>query len=213
MSKKHPVIDSLNWRYATKEYDATRQISDEDLAVLKESVRLTATSYGLQPFKVFIVKNDELRKELKAHSFDQGQITDASDLFVFAIDKSITHEHIDNYMLNISKTRGLELNQVSGFGDYIKASISTLEENDFIKWNTNQSYIALGTLLQTAAELRIDATPIEGFNRKAYDEILNLEEQNLTSSVICSLGYRSKTDKSQFSAKVRKSEKEIFEVI
>ncbi|MFT7345093.1 MAG: nitroreductase, partial [Lentimonas sp.] len=85
--------------------------------------------------------------------------------------------------------------------------------NDFIKWNTNQSYIALGTLLQTAAELRIDATPIEGFNRKAYDDILNLEEQNLTSSVICSLGYRSKTDKSQFSAKVRKSEKEIFEVI
>jgi len=210
---KNTIIDALEWRYAVKKYDDTKKIRDTDLHILKESIRLTPTSYGLQSFQVIDVVNPEIREKLKANSWSQTQITEASHLFVFTAHKNITSIDVDSYMENVSKTRKIELEHTKAFGDYIKGAISPLTEVEFVPWNTKQTYIALGFLLQTAAELRVDATPIEGFDVAAYDEILGLSEKGLTASVICALGYRSVEDKNQFQAKVRKSTTSLFMTI
>jgi nitroreductase len=207
---KNTIIDALEWRYAVKKFDATKKISDTDLHILKESIRLTPTSYGLQSFQVIDVVSAEIREKLKSHSWNQTQITEASHLFVFTAQKNITSFDVDSYMENVSRTRKIELEHTKAFGNSIKGAISSLTELEFVPWNTKQTYIALGFLLQTAAELRVDATPIEGFDVAAYDEILGLSEKGLTASVICALGYRSVEDKNQFQAKVRKSTTSLF---
>lgn len=210
---KHPIIESLEWRYAAKHYDSSKLISDTDLEILKESIRLTPSSYGLQPFQVLIIENKEIREKLKEASFGQGSVADASHLFVFAAKKSLDSLYVDTYMENVAKARILQIEQTRGFGDYIKGAISSLTEEQFIHWNTKQAYIALGFLLHTAAHLRVDATPIEGFNPAAFDEILGLSEKDLTSIVICPVGFRSKDDKNQFQAKVRKHHNDLFQTV
>lgn len=207
---KSPIIESLEWRYAVKQYDTNKRINDADLHVLKESIRLTPTSYGLQPFHAIFVENREMREKLKAAAYGQSPVTDASHLVVFVVNKQIDARHVDAYMENVAKTRKLQMEQTKGFGDYIKGAIAPMTEAQFVPWNTKQTYIALGFLMHTAAELRIDATPMEGFDVAAFDEILGLSEKGLTTTVICPLGYRSESDKNQFQAKVRKSQDDLF---
>ncbi len=204
------IKEALEWRYAAKKYDTTRTISKKDLQTLKDAIRLTPTSYGLQPFKAVFIDDRNLREQLREKSWGQSQVTDASELVVFAVQKNITEGDVDAYMQNVATSRNITIEQTKGFGDYIKGTISSLTEDQFIPWNTKQTYIALGMLLQTAAELRIDATPMEGFEVKAYDELLGLEEKGLTTSVVCALGYRHEDDANQHQAKVRKTEQDIF---
>jgi nitroreductase len=204
------IIEALKWRYAVKQYDSSKTISESDLDILKESIRLTPTSFGLQPFQVLIIENKEIKEKLKKASFGQSPITDCSHLIVFAANKNIPHNQVDEYMKNVAATRNIELEKTKGFGDYIKGAIAPMTEEQFILWNTKQTYIALGFLMHTAAELRIDATPMEGFDASEYDEILGLSKNGLTSTVICPIGFRSVVDKNQFQAKVRKSSEELF---
>ncbi len=204
------IKEALQWRYAAKKYDATKSISPVDLQTLKDAIRLTPTSYGLQPFKAVFINNKELREQLREKSWGQSQITDAAQIVVFAVQKSVSEADVDAYMENVASTRNLKIEDTKGFGDYIKSNINSLTEEQFIPWNTKQTYIALGMLLQTAAELRIDATPMEGFDKKAYDELLGLDEKGLTTSVVCALGYRHEEDRNQHQAKVRKSEADLF---
>jgi|TARA_R110000737_G_scaffold134572_1_gene165892 nitroreductase len=207
---KNSIIESLEWRYAVKKYNSAKIISDSDMDILKESIRLTPTSYGLQPFQVLIIEDKEIRKQLLEKSFGQTPVLDASHLIVFAANRNININHVDDYMGNVAKTRKLKMEQTKGFGDFIKGAIAPMTENDFISWNTKQTYIALGFLMHTAAELRIDATPMEGFNSAGFDEILGLTERGLTSTIICPVGYRSTEDKNQFQAKVRKEQDDLF---
>jgi nitroreductase len=207
------ILEALNWRYAVKKYDASKKISDSDLHIIKESIRLTPTSFGLQPFHVLIIENPVIRTKLLEVSYGQTPIVDASHLVVFAVDRNLDSSHVDAYMENVAKTRALHIDQTKGFGDYIKGAIAPMNESQFIPWNTKQTYIALGFLLHTVAELRIDATPIEGFKIDAYDEILGLREKGLTSTVICPIGYRSVEDKNQFQAKVRKPQEALFTML
>jgi nitroreductase len=203
-------IENQNWRYATKRYDASKKISAEDLHTLKEAVRLSASSYGLQPYQVIIVENAELREKLKASAWGQTPITDASHLFILANNVALDDQDVDQYMQNISTTRNIPVESLDGLSGMIKGQISSLSAEAKNTWTSKQTYIALGNLLAAAAELKIDATPMEGFNAADFNEILGLDKLGLNASVIATLGYRHEEDSAQHYAKVRKSNEELF---
>lgn len=204
------LLDNLNWRYATKKFDATKKISAADLNTLKEAVRLSASSYGLQPYKIVIVENPEIREQLKAAAYGQTQITDASQLFIFANDLNTGAESVDAYIQDISETRGVPVDALAGFSDMMKGTIANLSPEAKNIWTAKQTYIALGTLLSAASELKIDATPMEGFNAAAFNEILGFDKLGLNASVIATVGYRHNEDDTQHYKKVRKSHENLF---
>lgn len=204
------LVNNLNWRYATKKFDASKKISSEDLNTLKEAVRLAASSYGLQPYKVIVVENPEIREKLKAAAYGQTQITDASQLFIFANDLNAGAESVAAYIKNISETRGVPTEALGGFADMMNGVISNLTQEAKNIWTAKQTYIALGTLLTAAAELKIDATPMEGFNPAQFNEILGFDKLGLNASVIATVGYRHDEDDTQHYKKVRKSHEELF---
>jgi nitroreductase / dihydropteridine reductase len=206
----HHLIQNLNWRYATKKYNADKKINAENLQLIKEALRLTPTSYGLQPFKFIIIENSDLRAELKKHSFNQAAITDASHLIVLATYTNIESIDIEKYMENTAQTRGLELEQLDGYSNFLKSIINNQSEEEKKTWAQKQAYIALGVLVDACAHLRIDATPIEGFLSEEYDKALNLKEQNLSATLVVPIGYRHEEDLTQHWKKVRKSEDELF---
>lgn len=207
------IIEDLNWRYATKKYDSSKKISASDLDILKNVLTLVPTSNGLQPFKFLIVDNTEIREKLKGKSFGQSQITDASHLIVMCAVKDINAAFVDDYLQLNANHRNIEIENLAGFRSHLHQTVVSKEGQDNLTSNSKQVYIALGHLLHAAAQLRIDTTPMEGFNADAYDEILGLSEKNLHATVVCTLGYRSTEDNYQHLKKVRKSQEDLFEVI
>ena len=203
-------LEHQNWRYATKKFDTTRKITTEDLTVLKEAIRMSSSSYGLQPYKVIIVENPELRAQLQQAAWGQSQIVDASHLFIFANDTNLGDEEIDEYLNTISVTRETPMESLAGYGDFMKSKISTLEPAVKNIWTSKQTYLALGNLLNAAAELKIDVTPMEGFIPAQVNEILGLDKLNLNASLIATVGYRHEDDTTQFYKKVRKSQEDLF---
>ncbi|WP_461532350.1 NAD(P)H-dependent oxidoreductase [Sinomicrobium sp.] len=205
-----PILESLNWRYATKQFDASRKISEEDLTTLKEAIRLSASSYGMQPYEVFVIENPEIRKELREASWGQSQVTDASHLIVFANKKDVTPNDTEAYVNNLSKTRNIPTDELGGLNDMINNNVVNRPTEDKANWSAKQAYIALGNLLSTAAQLRIDACPMEGFDTQAYNRILKLEEKGLNAAVIAAIGYRSESDPFQGLPKVRRAPEDFF---
>jgi len=203
-------LNNQNWRYATKKFDATKKVSTEDLNTLKEAIRLSSSSYGLQPYKVIIVENPEIRAKLQAAAWGQSQIVDASHLFIFANDTNIGDDAIDAFLNTISIERETPLESLAGYGDFMKSKITTLEPAVKNVWTSKQTYLALGNLLNAAAELKIDVTPMEGFVPSEVNEILGLDKLNLNASLIATVGYRHEEDATQFYKKVRKSQKDLF---
>lgn len=203
-------IKNANWRYATKKFDAAKKVSDADLQTLKEAIRLSASSYGLQPYQVILVENPELRAQLQPAAWGQAQLVDASHVLVFANVTNIGDAEIDAYLNNVAETRGLPLDALQGYGDFMKSKISSLSAEQKNIWTSKQTYIALGNLLNAAAELNIDVTPMEGFEPEKVNEILGLNERGLNASLIAPIGYRHAEDATQSYAKVRKSEQELF---
>ena len=203
-------LNNQNWRYATKKFDATKKVSTEDLNTLKEAIRLSSSSYGLQPYKVIIVENPEIRAKLQAAAWGQSQIVDASHLFIFANDTNIGDDAIDAFLNTISIERETPLESLAGYGDFMKSKITTLEPAVKSVWTSKQTYLALGNLLNAAAELKIDVTPMEGFVPSEVNEILGLDKLNLNASLIATVGYRHEEDATQFYKKVRKSQKDLF---
>lgn len=208
----HQIIEDLNWRYATKKFDPAKKVSDENIEVIKESLRLTATSYGLQPLKFLIIESPELRAKLQPASYGQTQIVDASHLIVICSYLNVSDEDVDAYMKTVSETREVPLEAVAPFGEHIKGSLAKMNGDAQTLWASKQAYIALGQVLHTCASLRIDSTPMEGFDPQSYDDILGLKEQNLKATLVCAVGYRHDEDKNQHMKKVRKSSEDIFEV-
>ncbi|MBL4708822.1 MAG: NAD(P)H-dependent oxidoreductase [Flavobacteriales bacterium] len=207
------LIENLKWRYATKKYDASKKLREEDLAKIKEVIQLSASSYGLQLFKVLDVKSTELRAELKTASWGQSQITDASQLFVFCNYADVKEEHIEEYIQLKAELQGLDINSLTAYGDFVKGKMKEKSIEEKQVWMAKQSYIALSSALAACAELKIDSTPMEGFEPDAYDKILGLKEKGLKASVVLAIGYRSDEDLSQHGKKVRKPISSIFESI
>lgn len=203
-------IKNANWRYATKKFDPTKKVSNEDIEFLKEAVRLSASSYGLQPYKVIFVENPELRAQLQPVAWGQAQIVDASHLIVFANITNFGETQIDSHINNMAVTRGLPTDALKGYGDFMKSKITSLSEDNRNVWTSKQTYIALTNLLNAASELGIDVTPMEGFEPEKFNEILGLTELGLNATLVATVGYRHAEDDTQNYAKVRKSNEELF---
>ncbi|SEG37505.1 NAD(P)H-dependent oxidoreductase [Flavobacterium urumqiense] len=203
-------LEHQNWRYATKKFDTTKKITTEDLTVLKEAIRLSTSSYGLQPYKIIIVENPELRAQLQPAAWGQSQIVEASHLIIFANETNIGDEAIDSFLKNVSETRNTPVEALSGYGDFMKSKISTLPAEEKNIWTAKQTYLALGNLMNAAAELKIDVTPMEGFLPAQVNEILGLDELGLNACLIATLGYRHAEDATQHYKKVRKSNEDLF---
>jgi len=193
------LLEDLKWRYAVKQYN-TEKVSEDKVQQILEAINLSASSCGLQPYRLIVIENDELRSKLGEGSFN-GQILNSSHLLVFAAFNDVTSDHIKDYMDLTAKTREIPLEALSDFSATLNGYFSsrTTEENRI--WADKQAYIALGTALIAAAHLKVDATPMEGFDAKKFDELLGLEEKALHSTVILSIGYRDEESDSYASLK------------
>ena len=203
-------IDRLKWRYATKKFDTDRKIPAADLDQLTEAIQLSASSYGLQPYHVFIITDPDLRRQLKTASYEQSQVIDASHLLVFASKTDFDGELINSYLEEVSETRDIEREKLEGYSTMMKSKLLPLPEGAKANWAAKQAYIALGNFLSAASMMSIDACPMEGFNTVAVDKILGLEQKNLSAAVIVAVGYRSETDQTQYNKKVRRSKRTLF---
>ncbi|WP_243472664.1 MULTISPECIES: NAD(P)H-dependent oxidoreductase [Winogradskyella] len=204
------IIENLKWRYATKKFDSSKTISTEDFETLKKAMQLTASSYGLQPYKILNIVDKETRTKLRAASWNQSQIEDASHMIVLANMTDFGDELVDNYFENVIDTRNLNKEDVADYANTIKSTIGQLSQEQKAVWTAKQAYIVVGNLLSAAAQLRIDACPMEGFQSEEYNKILDLNSKNLNAAVVVTLGYRSEEDGTQHYKKVRKSENQLF---
>jgi nitroreductase len=203
-------LDNQNWRYATKKFDANKIVSQENINFLKEAIRLSTSSYGLQAYTILIIEDHEIRARLQPASWGQSQVVDASHLIVFANYTKISNDDIDAYMKTIATTRNVSIDSISGYGDYMKGAISKKTSEEINIWNQKQTYLALGNLLAAAAEIKVDVTPMEGFVPELYNEILGLDKLSLNASLVAAIGYRSEEDTTQHNKKVRKSNEDLF---
>lgn len=203
-------INDQKWRYATKKMDASKKVSDADFQLLMEAIQLSTSSYGLQPYVVFNIVDPEVRKQIQPAAWNQSQIVDASHLLVFANILDFGSKEIEAYIQNLVQTRQIPHEAVKGYEDFMKMKITELPQEKRDIWTSKQTYLALGNLLNAAAELRIDVTPMEGFEPEKVNEILKLSEQNLNASLIAAIGYRSDEDATQHYAKVRKPLNQLF---
>ncbi len=203
-------LSKLNTRYATKIFDPTKKVSEADMDKLLEAIRLSASSYGLQPYKVLVVENPAVRAELRKVAWDQPRITDASALLVFAAKYETNAGTVDEFVDLVSHTRNIPKDALSEYGDMMKGSIQSQSPEQIETWVSKQAYIALGFGLVSAAVLDIDACPMEGFSPADFDRILDINKLGLKSKVIMAIGYRSAEDKYQRLAKVRQKKEDFI---
>ncbi len=207
------ILEKLNWRYAVKKFDPVKKLEEAQLSRVLEATRLSASSYGLQPYKIIVVKDPAVREALKAASWNQPQITDASHLVIFARYNELNNEHVEKYIGRIAGTRNLEAKDLEGFENVVKGTVNGLDENAAANWTSKQAYLALGTLLTASAVEGIDACPMEGFDAAAYDRILGLIEKNLRTVVVAAIGFRAAEDGMQHAKKVRKPLEDFVELV
>ncbi|MEN9387895.1 MAG: hypothetical protein RLZZ255_871 [Cyanobacteriota bacterium] len=206
------LLNALQWRYATKAFDAERQIDASTWASLEQALVLTASSYGLQPWKFLVITDASIRSELRPHSWNQSQITDCSHLVVLLKKRTITASDADRLIEAIAQARGIETNVLAGYRQMIQVDLIDGPRSQIIgQWAANQVYIALGNLLSSAALLGVDTCAIEGFSPSDYDRILGLESNDYQSCVVCACGYRSSDDKYASLAKVRYPASDLIE--
>jgi nitroreductase len=208
------LLSTLQWRYATKKFDPARKISGEDWSTLEQSLILTPSSFGLQPWKFLVIQDPELRAKLRGHASHQAQVTDASHFIVFAMVKNMDRRQVERYVARVAEVRKQSLDSLKEYHDHIVSGIidgyRSIQVNN---WASNQTFIALGQLMISAALLRIDACPMEGFDKRAFDEILCLGKRGLSAVVSCALGYRLESDKYAHAAKVRFEAKDVIEYV
>ncbi|HDZ13584.1 hypothetical protein LCGC14_1216250 [marine sediment metagenome] len=182
------LIEDLKWRYATKKF-SNKRVEEGDLEKIIEAINLSASSVGIQPYRLVIIESPCLKKNLAEGSFN-SQIAEASHLLVFAAFASIRKEDIDDYIGLMSETRDTPIEDLADFKNSISTYLLARTDSDNFIWSTKQAYIGLGTGLIAAADLKIDATPMEGFDAAKFDKLLGLEGKNLKSVVLLALGYR-----------------------
>lgn len=204
------IIKSLEWRYATKAFDPSKKISEEDFNELLEALRLTASSFGLQPWKFIVVKNPAIREQLKEHAWGQTQVTDASHLIVLASKKEITEADITKFVESTAKAQGVAPEVLDGLKNVVTGATGRMTPEQIEIWNTNQTYIALGNLLTVAALKEIDACPMEGFNKEEFERILGDVVDGYKVRAICPVGYRSTEDHSAARAKMRYAKEDVI---
>lgn len=203
------LLAALNWRYATKVFDRTKKIPDDTWSSLEESLVLTPSSFGLQPWKFIVIQDQELREQLVPHAWRQRQVADCSHLVVMTTKRSLCEVEIDANLMRIAEVRGGTPDSLAG---YRKMLTGTLEQGYMTgEWAKMQAYIALGQFMLAASLLGIDTCPMEGFMPDKFDEALGLEAQGLTTAVLCPAGYRHPDDRYASLPKVRFKHSDVVE--
>ncbi|MEK6773081.1 MAG: NAD(P)H-dependent oxidoreductase [Bdellovibrionota bacterium] len=214
MFKNEDILKQLNWRYAVKRFDASKKISSDDWDLLEQSLLLTPSSYGIQPWKFLIVQDSELRKKLCEASWNQSQVKDCSHYVVFTTRSEILEQDIQRHIERIAEVRGVSHEALAGFKKGMLSDLVHGPRSQVIKWwSHRQAYIAMGFLMETAALLSIDTCPLEGLDPLSYDKILNLEGTDYLSVAAVALGYRHADDKTQNNKKVRFDKKEVIQYL
>jgi nitroreductase/dihydropteridine reductase len=203
-------MKQLNWRYATKQFDSSKKLSAEQVQFVKEVLRLSPSSSGMQPWKFVIVTNPELRQKLREKAYGQAQITDSALIVVLCILKAVNEDHVNKVLENTAAARHQTPESLQEYRDLMLGLLKSKNPEQLKEWASDQVYIALGMLLSACAALQIDACPMEGFDRAGFDELLELEKEGCASYVVCAIGFRSAEDKFSQLAKARLSEREVI---
>jgi nitroreductase len=208
------LLEHLKWRYATKQFDPSTKISPEVWTALEDSLVLTPSSYGLQPWKFLIITSSELKEKLKPFSWNQSQVTDCSHYVVFTIKKNLTAEHIDHFVARTAELRGGTVDAIAGYRNMmISDVIDGARSFNVNEWAARQAYIALGNFMTSAALLGVDTCAMEGIEPVKYDNLLGLPAKGFSTVVACAAGYRSEEDKYATLAKVRFLKSEVLETL
>ncbi len=208
------LIEALNWRYAVKKFDSSKKIAAADWKALEDSLVLTPSSYGLQPWKFLIVQNPEVRKKLTPASWNQTQVEDCSHFVVFASKVKLDEQYITNFIHETATQRGMAPAILDGYKKMMMGDLLQGPRSKIIhEWATRQVYIALGNLMTCAALIGIDTCPMEGIDPAKYDDILGLKGTDYLTAVACAVGYRSNEDKYAKAKKIRFSTDKIIQNI
>lgn len=206
------LIQALNWRYATKAFDPARKISVADLKTLEQSLVLTPSSFGLQPYRFLVITDPDVKAKLRPASWGQAQVTDCSHFVVFTAKRSMTEADVDHYISRIGEVRGIKAEELAGFkGMMVKTLVEGSRSKTVAEWAADQVYIALGQFMTAAALLGLDTCPMEGLDPVQYDAILGLDGTPYHTVVACPVGYRGDGDKYSTLAKVRFPAEELVE--
>ncbi|MXV38488.1 NAD(P)H-dependent oxidoreductase [Flavobacteriaceae bacterium Ap0902] len=201
---ENATLTALKWRYATKKFDETRRVPSEKLEMLLEGGNLTATSLGIQPFKMVVVEDPKILKSLEEITFYQSSIQTCSHLLILCAETNVDDAYVDNFIEFVAEARGLEVSALDGYKKMCKTFINGMSEETKREWLKHQCYIVMGNLLTVCASLEIDSCPMEGFNPPALDEVLGLHKHNLKSVLLIPIGYRAEDDKFSIMGKLRK---------
>jgi len=205
------LLNALNWRYATKIFDPSIKISPADWSTLQQSLVLTPSSFGMQPWRFVVVADASTRAKLKAASWDQSQITDASHLVVFAARTQLNEQDVQRHIERVAAVRGIPVSSVEPYKQRVMdIMVKGPRAKMASEWAARQCYIALGNLMTSAALIGIDTCPLEGIDPEAYDTVLELGSSGYKTVVACALGYRSTEDKYSKLKKVRFPASELF---
>lgn len=196
------ILQQLKWRYAVREF-SDKTVAKADICEFVEAMRLTPSSYGLQPYRLFVVEDIEVKSQLLPHAMGQTKVRDCSSLFVLASKTSLSEADIDQHFTLTEELRGLMPGTSDGFKAHVKEVILHMSPQEQAIWAAQQAFIALGNLLTVAALKEVDACPIGGFEPQGFNQVLGLDNMGLNATVICALGYRSAQDSSALAAKVR----------
>ncbi|MEH6765364.1 MAG: NAD(P)H-dependent oxidoreductase [Aequorivita antarctica] len=203
------TIEKLQWRYATKRFDSSKTLSEEKLDILKETFNLTATSYGLQPLKMVVVSNTDLKEQLMPLTYHQTQVRDASHVLILCVEKRINENFIVDHFKRVEGKRNTPRTILEPFEKALIENFSKKQAPEIRQWMANQLYLTLGALLTVCAVENIDACPIEGFEPKKYDELLGLDKKGLESVIVLPIGYRDESDLFINLKKVRRGVNEL----
>ena len=196
------ISDVLGWRYAVKLF-SDEKINQEQVQELLNATRLSASSYGLQPYSLVVVESSDLRQQLLEYSYGQEKIAKSSHLVIFAAHTNIGDTTVDRYINKFSEINGVSINELQNMSDHLKEALAAKNEQQKHEWAHQQAYIALGNFLTCAAFLKIDTCPMTGFETEGYNKVLRLSEKGLTASAICPIGKRHPEDSNAHLKKVR----------
>ncbi len=201
--KLQEFTDSLQWRYAVKKFDSSRKVEVATVNELLNATRLSASSFGLQPWHFFVVQDSKIREEIRKHAWNQAQVTDCSALIVLASKKEMTAEYIEKFVQTMAKERGIPVEVLADYKGMMLNSLPSMQGEQGKAWMAHQVYIALGTLLAACAVAEVDSCPMEGFDKQAIDMILDLPAKGYNARVLCPIGYRDASDPLAGAKKVR----------
>lgn len=204
------ILDALEWRYAVKKFDDKASLTEQQILEVKKVFNLSASSYGLQPYKMIVVQNPELKEKLVPASFGQQQISQSAAILVFAVRTDFGMDYIDQFFKDMSTKRQIPLENLEGYKNFMKGSFANKSEDEISSWATKQVYLTMGHMLASLAALQIDACPMEGLDPQAYDKILDLDAKQLKTIIAMPIGVRAPDDTSATALKVRKDLSDII---